>query len=96
MRINTAKCEVIAFNNRGSLPPYKIGDHLLNHVNKIKYLGIIMQSDLKFNGHFTSKVNSAKKVLGYIKYALNDASQSAKLWTYTSLCQSILEYADAL
>ena len=37
MHFNTAKCEVIAFYNRGSLPTsYKIGDHLLNPLNEIK------------------------------------------------------------
>ena len=73
MPFNTAKCEVIAFNSRGNLlPSYKIGEHSLNYVDEIKYLGVVMQSNLKFNRHIASKVSSAKKVLGCIKYALND------------------------
>ena len=63
MPFNTAKCEVRAFNSRESLPPsYKIGEHSLNYVDEIKYLGVVMQSNLKFNRHIASKVNSAKKV----------------------------------
>ena len=86
MPFNTAKCEVIAFNSRGNLPPsYMIGEHSLNYVDEIKYLGVVMQSNLKFDGHIASKVNRAKKVLGCIKYALNDAPQSAKLLAYSSL-----------
>ena len=88
MPFNTAKCEVIAFNSRGNLlPSYKIGEHSLNYVDEIKYLGVVMQS----NRHIASKVNSAKTVLRCIKYALNDAPQPAKLLAYSSLCQPILE-----
>ena len=73
MPFNTAKCEVIAFHSRGCLPPsYKIGEHSLNYVDKIKYLGVLTKSNLKFNRHIASKVNSAKKVLRCIKYALNE------------------------
>ena len=86
MPFNTAQFEVIAFNSRGNLPPsYMIGEHSLNYVDEIKYLGVVMQSNLKFDGHIASKVNRAKKVLGCIKYALNDAPQSAKLLAYSSL-----------
>ena len=77
-------------------PSYKIGEHSLNYVDEIKYLGVVMQSNLKFNRHIASKVNSAKKVLECIKYALNDASQSAKLLPYSSLCRPILEYAASI
>ena len=67
-------------------------------MDEIKYLGVVvMQSNLKFNKHIASKVNSAKNVFECIKYALkNDAPQSAKLLAYSSLCQLILEYADVL
>ena len=80
----------VRFNNRGSWPTsYKIGDNLLNHVNEIKYLDVIMQSNLKFNSHVTNKVNSAKKFLECINYALNDAPQPTKLLTQISLCRQM-------
>ena len=37
-----------------------------------------------------------QKVLGCIKYALNDAPQPAKLLAYSSLCRPILDYANVL
>ena len=62
MPFNTANCEVIAFNSRGSLPPsYKIGEHPLNYVDKIKYLGVVMQSNLKFNRHKVAKKTVQRK-----------------------------------
>ena len=74
-------------------PSYKIDEHPLNYVNEIKYLGVVMQSNLKFNRR---KVNSAKKVLGCIKYALNGAPQPAQLLAYSSLCRPIFEYVNIL
>ena len=59
MPFNTAKCEVIAFNSRGSLPPsYKMcsGEHSLNYVDTIKYPGVVMQSNLKINRHIASQL----------------------------------------
>ena len=87
---------MIAFY-KGNLPPsYKIGEHPLNCVDGIKYLGVVMMSNLMFNRHIASKASSAKKVLECIKYALNDAPQPAKLLAYYSLCRQIPEYADVL
>ena len=64
-------------------PSYKIGEHPLNYVDEIKYLGVVMQSNLKFDKNRSSKVNSAKKVPECIKYALKDAHQPAKLLAYS-------------
>ena len=64
MPFNTAKCDVIAFNSRGSLPPsYKIGEHPLNYVDEIKYLGVVMQSNLKFNRYIANKETVQRKFL---------------------------------
>lgn len=69
---------------------------MLAHVQEIKYLGITIQSDLKFDNHIHEKIKKASKVLGCIKSTLYDAPQKAKLLAYTSLCRPILEYADTV
>ena len=55
-----------------------------------------MQSNLRFEQHITTKIKSASKVLGCIKYSLHEAPEKGKLLAYTSLCRPILEYADTL
>ena len=55
-----------------------------------------MQSNLKFDTHIKSKLNSASRILGFIKYSLFEAPEKSKLLAYTSLCRPILEYADTL
>jgi len=97
MPFNTTKCEVIVFNDKSQQPPtYTIGGYPLNCVNEAKYLGVLIQSDLKFTHHINSKINNANRVLGSIKYTLHDAPEHAKLLAYLSLCRPVLEYSDVL
>ena len=42
-------------------PFYKISEHPQIYVDEIKYIGVVMQSNLKFNRHIASKFNNAKK-----------------------------------
>ena len=57
------------------------------------YLGVVMQSNLKFNQHIALKKDKASKTLGAIKHILKQAPQEGRLLAYTSLCGPILEYA---
>jgi len=65
MPFNTNKCEVIIFvkvDDTSHL--YSLGDTTLRTVKEAKYLGVIMQSNLKFDRHIISKVNNVRKILG--------------------------------
>jgi hypothetical protein len=97
MPFNTDKCEVIVFNKGSSpTPSYTLGDSKLKCVDETRYLGITVQSNLKFNKHITKKINDATRVLGCIKYTLYEAPEKGKLLAYTSLCRPLLEYGDTL
>jgi hypothetical protein len=97
MPFNTDKCEVITFSKGPSAnPEYSLGGSPLNCVQQTRYLGIEMQSNLKFDKHIASKIKSASKVLVCIKYSLHEASDKGKLLAYTSLCRPILEYGDTV
>ena len=65
---------------------------ILETVQETRYLGVILQSDFKFNNHIHSKNGKSKKQLGMIKRALRDASASARLLAYTSLCRPHVKY----
>ena len=58
-----------------------------------KYLGALLQSDLKFSNQIGDKVNKADQQLGMIKRALYKTLESAKLLAYASLCRPHVEYA---
>jgi len=54
MPFNTDKCEVIIFGKTDDASHlYSLGDTTLRTVKEAKYLGVIMQSNLKFDRHIT-------------------------------------------
>ena len=86
MPFNTYKCEVITLSNGPTAAPqYSLGNSPLEFFDQTTYLDIEMQSNLKFDKHIASKIKSAPKILGCIKYSLHDASERGKLLAYTSL-----------
>lgn len=96
MDFNVAKCSIMVFNGKGTTPKYKLGSEILEHVEQTKYLGVTIESNLKFSSHIANKINTAKWHLGLIKRGLHWAPKSAKLLAYKSLCRPHLEYASAL
>ena len=57
--------------NRGKLlfPLYSLYGHELEIVEKVKYLGVIIQSDMKFTAHIQRKLMTVNQQLGIIKRA---------------------------
>jgi hypothetical protein len=95
MSFNVDKCSVLPFNQTATSPDtnYVLDGITLETVRETRYLGVILQTDLKFNKHIQSKIGKAKKQLGMIKRALHDAPASARLLAYTCLCRPHVEYA---
>ena len=86
---------MLLFNSRGKFPRYSLHGHELEIVEEVKYLGVIIQSDMKFTAHIQRKPRSANQQLGIIKRALYWAPTNAKLLAYKTLCLPHLEYAAA-
>ena len=99
MLFNVSKCSVMVFNQEkrcfsGWLysSQYSVG----KIVDETKYLGVILQSKIKFDEHIRSKTRRARQHLGIIKYVLYDALEKAKLLAYTTLCRPHVEYASTV
>ena len=75
---------------------YKLHDHALEHVDKAKYLGVIIQSDHKWYTHVLNIVNKANSTLGFIRRNLNINSTSLNEQAYKSLVRPSLEYASVV
>jgi len=75
MKFNISKCEVLSFcRNSNNIVKYDYGFNVpnqgfvtLDHVNVIKDLGVLMDTDLSFDDHIYEKINTANKMLGIIK-----------------------------
>ena len=78
----------MVFNQKKGAPvaDYTPANTQLKKVNETKYLGVILQSNLKFDKRILSKTRRARQQLGMIKRVLYDAPEKAKLLAYTALC----------
>ena len=57
------KCQAISFGKPIPLiPAYTFGSTTLDWINRIKYLGVNIQSDLKFDTHIEEKGTKSKKI----------------------------------
>ena len=79
MKFNVDKCSVLVFNPSQSSPFASLDGNPLQITQETKYLGVIVQSDLKFTNHIYVKISKAKRQLGMIKRTLFKASEKAKL-----------------
>ena len=93
MDFNVKKSKILLFNSRGKLPHYSLHGHKLEIVEEVKYLGVIILSDMKFTAHIQRKLMTANQQLGIIRRAIHWAPTNAKLLAYKTLCLPHLEYA---
>ena len=79
MDFNGKKSEILLFNYRGKFPHYSLHGDELEIVEEVKYLGIIIQSNMKFTAHIQRKLMTANQQFSIIKRALHWAPTNAKL-----------------
>ena len=75
---------------------YAVANTQLEIVDETKYLGVILQSNLKFDKLIQCKTRQARQQLGTIKRALYDATEKAKLLASTALLRPHVEYASTM
>ena len=64
----------------------------LGKIDEEKYLGVIVDSQLKFHKHSAAAVKKANMKLGMIKKSFACLNENVLLLFYTSLVRSHLEY----
>ena len=72
---------------------YTLHRHQLEHADKAKYMGVIIQSDLKWDSHINSLTTKANKTLEFLRRNINISSTKSKEQAYKSLVRPSLEYA---
>jgi len=96
MPFNETKCQAINFGKVTPISHYKLATTCLAWAESTKYLGVTIQSDLRFDQHIINKCTNSRKILGGIKHLMYDAPKDAKISDYTSLCRPILDYSDVV
>ena len=96
MDFSVKKSKILLFNSKGELPHYSLHDHEQEIVEEVNYLGVIIQSDMKFTAQIHRKLMTANQQLSIIKRALYWAPTNAKLLAYKTLCLPHLENSAAV
>ena len=98
LTLNPKKCEAINISNKRSPInfDYYIGSCPVSWSQKVKYLGVIINSRLKWNDHCQYVVSKATRCLNRLRRVMYGCTQEAKVIAYKALVRPYLEYACAV
>ena len=93
MRFQPVKCNMMQLTKKHNkiLASYTLEGTVLENVESIKYLGVIIISDLKWNSHIRNVCTKANRTLEFLRRKLFSCPQDVKETAYKSLVRSILE-----
>ena len=75
---------------------YTLEGTVLENVESIKYLGVTITSDLKWNLHIRNVCSKANRTLGFLRRNLFSCPQDGKEAAYKSMVRPILEYGSTV
>ena len=98
MRFQPVKCNMMQLTNKHNKiqASYTLEGTVLENVDSIKYLGVTITSDLKWNSHIRNVCSKASRTLGFLRRNLFSCPQDVKEAAYKSLVRPILEYGSTV
>ena len=99
MEFNPLKCEYIKFSRkrtRGAQNDYTLNNINIPKTDSVKYLGVKLESSLRWNDNTTYISNKASSRLGYIRRTIPPALPHLRAKAYTTLVRPILEYSSTV
>ena len=75
---------------------YNLEETVLDNVENIKYLGITITNNLKWNTHVSNICTNANSTLGFLRRNLSACSQDVKESAYNGLVRPLLEYGSSV
>ena len=75
---------------------YTLEGTVLENVDNIKYLGVTITNDLKWNTYISNICTKANRTLGFLRQTLFSCPQDVKEAVYKGMVPSILEYGSSV
>ena len=76
---------------------YTLDGTVLDNVEKIKYLGITITNDLKWNKHVSNICTKANRILGFLRRDLAACAQDVRQSAYKELLfRPLMEYGSSV
>ena len=95
MRFQPVKCNIMQITRKRIKKinaSYSLEGTVLENVEKIKYLGVTITNDLKWNTHVSNVCTKANRTLGFLRRNLAACPRDVKESAYKGLVRPILEY----
>ena len=99
LRFHPDKCHVLTigkFENISHTERYKLGNTELEHVFEEKDLGVMIDSDMKFDQHISAKVKKANSIAGLIRRSFSFLDGLLFKQLFTTLVRPHLEYCQSV
>ena len=68
----------------------------IENVESIKYLGVTITSDLRWNTHVSNACTKANRTLGFLRRNIYSCPQEVKEAAYNGLVRPVLEYGSSV
>ena len=95
MRFQPVKCNMKQLTNKRSSKiqaNYTLEGTVLENVESIKYLGVTITNDLKWNTHISNVCTKANRTLGFLRRNLYSCPLDVKEAAYKGLVRPVLEW----
>ena len=99
MKFQTVKCNMMQLTKKltNKIPAsYTREDTVLENVESIKYLGVTITNDLKWNTHIINICTKANRTLGFLRRNLFSCPQDVKEAAYKTMVRPIIEYGSSV
>ena len=96
MRFQPSKCNMMQLTRKRIKKinaNYELEGTLLENVLSIKYLGVTITNDLRWNTHISNVCTKANRTLGFLRRNLSACPKDVKEMAYKGLVRPVLEYA---
>ena len=99
MRSQPVKCNIMQITRKRIKKintSYNLEGTVLDNVENIRYLGITITTDLKWNTHVSNICTKANRTLGFLRRNLSACPQDVKESAYKGLVHPVLEYGSSV
>jgi len=98
MEFHPDKCEVISITRKRKpvLYEYTLHGQKLKHVDTVKYLGVQIAHDLRWDKHIDYITSKANSTLGFLRRNINISNPHVKEQSYQTLVRPVLEYSQTV
>ena len=99
MRFQPVKCNMMQLTRKHLnkiQASFTLEGAVLENVDNIKYLGVTITSDLKWNTHISNICTKANRTLGFLRRTLFSCPQNVEEAAYKGMVRPILEYGSSV